>query len=228
MGKSNLEEERIEHPSYAIINIGRAQIGGGVKHLFDSPFGHHHIITLEISPAMVLRQLYGDTVMECGNAPHIRVAMSEIQFAQLVLNANMRGGTPCTVEQIAGKRLPEPPPAKMKKLWANNVKRNFKDVADAVTEVEKGMDELLAQDRITKGGLKKIRSVISTMAQDIRENLPWMQERFQEAMDKTVAVAKGEVAAHLAHSIEKAGLATLKNQPLPLGLDSEGPLEKPK
>ena len=226
MGKSNLGEERFEHPSYAVINIGRAQIGGGHKSLFDSPFKHYHIITLEITPAEVVRNLCSDYIMPLGRVPHIRVAMSEIQFAQLVLNANLHSGTPCTVEEIDGRRVPEPPAKNMKKLWAKDVKRGFKDIADAAEKAKNDVDALLKKDRITKGDVKAIHETLYTLSQDLKENMPWMQERFQEAMDKTVATAKGEIEAHLANKINQAGLTAIKGQPLPLDLDSEGPLKK--
>lgn len=227
MGKSNLDEERFEHPSYAVINIGRAQIGGGSKRLFDSPFQHHNIITLEISEATLVRKLHGDSIFKTSRVPYIRVAMSEIQFANLVLNANLHGGTPCTVDYIDGKKIPEPPASNMKKLWAKEVKRDFKDVAEAAEKVEKDLDALLAKDRVTKADLKALKDTVFTMAQDIRENLPWMQERFQEAMEKTVATAKGEIEAHLANTIKQAGLTALQGESAPLGLEM-GESSEPK
>lgn len=215
MGKSNLNEEKIEHPSFAVINISRVSIGGGHKRLFDSPFKHYHMITLSISPAMCIRKLHGDTIMPTAELPHISVAMSEVQFANLVLNANLHGGTPCTVEHIAGKRLPEPPAAKVKQLWANEVKQDFKDVAEAAEKAEKEVDALLAKDRVTKADLKALKDTIYGMAQDIRSNMPWMQERFEEAMEKTVAVAKGEIEAHVAHTIKQAGLTAINSGQVP-------------
>lgn len=228
MGKSNLEEERFEHPSYAVINIGRAQIGGGSKRLFDSPFQHYNIITLEISEAALVRKLHGDNIFKTGRVPYISVAMSEIQFANLVLNANLHGGTACTVEYIDGKKIPEPPAANMKKLWAKEVKKDFKDVAEAAEKVEKDLDALLAKDRVTKADLKALKDTVFTMAQDIRENLPWMQQRFQEAMDKTVAAARGEIEAHLENTIKKAGLTSLQAGRPPIGLEMEGSSEPEK
>lgn len=221
MGESNLNEKQIEHPSFAVINISRVQIGGGHKNLFDSPFKHYHAITLEISPAVLIRKLHGDMIMPTGGLPHISVAMSEVQFANLVLNANLHGGTPCTVEHIGGKRVPEPPKANLKKLWADEVKADFKDVADAVHKAEKGVDALLAKDRVTKADLKALQETIRVMAADVRSNLPWMQERFEETMEKTVAAAKGEIEAHLAHTIKQAGLSSLKGADVPR-LEIEG------
>lgn len=228
MGKSNLEEEQIEHPSFAVVNISRISIGGGAVRLFDSPFKHHHAIALEINPAMLLRKLHGDTIMANGTVSHIRILMSEIQFANLMLNTNLHSGTPCTVDQIAGKRLPEPPERNLKKLWAKEVKRNFKDVAEQVETVEKAAEALLEKDRVTKGEVKALKDKITALAQDIRENLPWMQERFEEAMEGTVAAARGEIEAHLVQTIKTAGLEALQGGSAALGLElSDDSKEKP-
>lgn len=227
MGKSNLNDERTEHPSFAVININRVQIGGGSLRLFDSPFKHYNAITLEISPAALIRNLHGDTIMPTGEVAHIRVMMSEIQFANLVLNANVHGGTPCTVDSIAGKQLPQPPKSDLKKLWASEVKRDFKDVAEAAEKAEKDVDALLAKDRVTKTDLKALKDVIFGMAQDIRENLPWMEEQFEKTMEKVVATAKGEIDAHVANTVKKVGLDTIKAQAPALGFDGD-PAEPPK
>ncbi len=228
MGKSNLEEEQVEHPSFAIVNISRIQIGNGSIRLFDSPFKHHHAIALEINPAMLLRKLHGDRIMSNGRVSHIRILMSEIQFANLMLNTNLHSGTPCTVEQIEGKRIPEPPERNIKKLWAKEVKRDFKDVADQVGTVEKEAEALLSKDRVTKAELKALRDKITALALDIRENLPWMQERFEEAMEGTVAAARGEIEAHVSNTIKAAGLEALKGGSATLGLElSDDSKEKP-
>ncbi len=210
MGKSNLKEEIHKHPSFGTITIGRSQIGGGGMPLFNSPFKHHHAVSLEISPAVLHRHLHNDTIHGEGRSPHIRVYMSENQFAQLVLNAHQASGTPCTITEIGGKHVAEPPESGFKKLWAKEVKRDFKDVAEAAGEAKKKVDALLKQTRITKGDVKEIQGILSTLAQDLRANLPWLQEQFQEAMERTVAVAKAEVEAHVSSIIQRKGLEALQ------------------
>ncbi len=216
MGKSQAERgETIKHPSFGIINISRVSIGGGHKRLFDSPFKHYHAITLEISPGQMSRNLHGDTIMPSGNVPYITVAMSEVQFSELILNAGRFGGTPCTIEYVNGERVPDPPKSDIKKLWADEVKAGFKDIADAADAAEKSVNDLLAKPRITKGDVESLKSIIYTLAQDLRSNLPWMQERFQEAMEKTIADAKGEINAHVSSVIQKSGLKALQGSMLP-------------
>lgn len=154
---------------------------------------------------------------------YIRICMSETQLAGLLLQANVHGGTPCTVDRIGTKEIPEPPVANLKKLWASEVKRDFKDVAEAVEKAEKDVDALLAKDRITKADVKALKDVIYGMAQDIRSNLPWMQERFEETMEKTVAVAKGEIEAHVSNTIKTAGLTALQAGKVPFMLETDAP-----
>lgn len=217
MGKSQAQHgETVTHPSFGVVNIGHASIGGGHKRLFDSPFKHYHVVTLEISPAQMTRNLHGDSIMPSGRVPFISIAMSEAQFSKMILNAGHASGTPCTVEYVNGERVEDPPPSNMKKLWANEVKAGFKDIADAADAAEKSVSELLAKDRITKGDVKALKDIIYTLAQDLRSNLPWMQERFQEAMEKTVVDAKGEINAHVTALIKETGLKALQGGALPV------------
>jgi hypothetical protein len=229
VGKSQAQHgETISHPSFGVININRASIGGGHKRLFDSPFKHYHVVTLEISPGQMTRNLHGDSIMPSGRVPYISIAMSEVQFSELILNAGRAAGTPCTIEYVNGERVEDPPPANIKKLWANEVKAGFKDIADAADAAEKSVNELLAKDRITKGDVKALKDIIYILAQDLRSNMPWMQERFQEAMEKTVADAKGEVNAHITAIIKQTGLKALQGGALPAleFSEEEGPEKK--
>jgi hypothetical protein len=206
------DANRTEHPSFGVITINRVEIGGRAKTLFDSPFQHHHVISIEISPACHIRNLHGDTIMPSGRLPHVKVSMSEVQFSQMMLNAGRFGGTPCTIDELEGKPVPPPPQAGMKQLWSGEIKKEFQELGANAERAENGVEALLGKDRVTKADLKAVRDLIRKMAQDIRENIPWMQERFQEAMEKTVASAKGEINAHLTSTIDKAGLSALKGK----------------
>lgn len=215
MGKSNLDKEDFEHPSFATISVSRSSVSGPGMKLFGSPFKHHHVVFVEISPASLSRKLHNDRIGSSGGVSHIRVAMSETQLASLLLQTNCHGGVPCTVESIGAKRLPEPPDSSLKKLWAKEVKKDFKDIADAARKAEEDIDAILAKDRITKADIKVLKDTIYGLSQDIRENMPWMQEQFQEAMDKTVAAAKGEIEAHVESVIRTTGLKSLGSDQLP-------------
>ena len=53
--------ERIKHPSYANLYIGRSQCSGQ-QALFGSSIKHHDIITLRISPAYMDRSVIGNEI----------------------------------------------------------------------------------------------------------------------------------------------------------------------
>lgn len=221
MGKSNLDQSRIEHPSFATIAINRVSIGGGGIHLFDSPFKHYRAVSLEIAPAYISRSLHEDRVFGSGKAAHIRVYLSEVQFSNMVFNAGMNCGTPCTVDALAGERIPQPPLENLKKTWEGEVRKDFQDVADAAKEAEKQVDALLAKDRVTKADIKTLKDVISGLAQDLRENLPWLEKQFEKTMEKVVTSAKGEIQAHLAQAIQNSGLESLKKGMPLIGFDGK-------
>ena len=69
--------ERINHPSFANLYIGRSQCSGK-KALFGSSIKHHDTITLKISPAYLKRNLNVDTYFADANS-YIEIEMSEAQ-----------------------------------------------------------------------------------------------------------------------------------------------------
>ena len=73
--------ERVKHPSFANLYIGRSQSSGKVA-LFGSSIKHHDIINLRISPAFMDRDLNYDRYY-AENLPYIEIAMSQSQFAKL-------------------------------------------------------------------------------------------------------------------------------------------------
>jgi hypothetical protein len=94
------------HPSFGLVSISRVS---GSRRLFESPFEHQHYITLSISRADRSRtDLHYNHIMPCGEI--VEVAMSEVQFAQMVTSLNMGVGTPCTISHLDGEMVKEPEP----------------------------------------------------------------------------------------------------------------------
>ena len=87
--------ERVKHPSFANLYIGRSQSSGKVA-LFGSSIKHHDIINLRISPAFMDRDLNYDRYY-AENLPYIEIAMSQSQFAQAITSLNMGAGVPVTL-----------------------------------------------------------------------------------------------------------------------------------
>lgn len=99
--------ERVKHPSFANLYIGRSQCSGK-QALFGSSIKHHDIINLRISPAFMDRDLNYDRYY-AENLPYIEIAMSQSQFAQAITSLNMGAGVPVTLTRLNGEYI-EPCP----------------------------------------------------------------------------------------------------------------------
>src|SRR5690606_19504838 len=93
------------HPSYGSIHLGR--VSGSAK-LFMSPFRHNGFISISISRAKRVRNLANDR-LHGELRKLVEVLMSEAQFAHFITSMFDGSGTPCTIHQVTGTTMPEPP-----------------------------------------------------------------------------------------------------------------------
>ncbi len=198
------EEER--DPCFGLVSISRVQ---GRRRLFDSPFEHQHFVTLSIKRAYRTRT---DLHMDYIGADEelIEVAMSEVQFASMVTSLNMGVGTPCTIAHFEGKILKEPAPDKTKKTFEKEGKEHWADLAKLSAELEK-LTELPAS-AVKAPQRERMNFLALKIHQGLTDSAEFFHEQFQKSMDKVVAVAQGEVQAHVMSVIQKAGMKALEGK----------------
>ncbi len=206
--------EKEEHPSFGVITISKTSAAPPGKKLFDSPFRHHHYVSIEISRASKQRtDLHSDYIGE--EESLIKIAMSEVQFANMITTPNLAVGTPCTIGRFGGKIVEDPPADAMRQTFTKEANKEFEDLAkDAESLVE-----LLDMSKPKAADRKKMRDLAGQMSRALTGNLEFFQERFHEVMEKTVSVAKAEIQAHAAYVVQKAGIQALKGGGTPLSLE---------
>lgn len=203
------------HPSFGLVSISR--VSGG-RRLFESPFEHQHFITLSISHADRSREdLHYNHIMPCGEI--VEIAMSEVQFAQMVTSLNMGVGTPCTIAHLEGEIIAEPGKDQTKEHFAHEAREHFTDLAGMAAELEKltnmSPKEVKAEHR------ERMRFLALKIHQSVTSSMDFFHEQFQKTMDKVVVAAKNEIQAHLANIVQKTGLAALGDAKK-LGLEFDG------
>lgn len=198
-------KERQQHPSYGLVSISR--FSTPCITLFDSPFVHRHGVTLSICRATKHRDLNRDVVH--GDAEIIRVAMSEIQFANLITSANVGCGASCTIERLNGERVEDPPKESMRETFKEDVKTAFKDLE----AVSKELDDLINKKDAKAEDRRKMRDLSGQINMALKSNLAYMQEQFEEQIEKAVAVAKAEIQAHAESVVKLAGLQAIAEKP---------------
>jgi len=188
------ERTRSEHPAFGVIAIHRVTSTPGI-HLFDSAFQHGQYISLKISRASVDRHLNNHWIHN--EAQLIEVNLSEAQFATMITSLNLGVGSPCTIDWFNGEDQGRCPPDDTKETFSMEVSESTTEIGDQASQVEAELDNLLEKQRMTKADKEGIRRKMAKLTQNIKHNLPFIQDQFAESMERTTEQAKAEVAAHM-------------------------------
>lgn len=200
------EPNRESHPSYGVINIHRVS---GLRTLFRSQLNHHNWIELTISEAEVIQDLKAyDHVM--GRKEIISISMSETQFAKMVSSMNLGCGTPCTITDREGKRIPDPPFQDRAAFVQNGHEKHLEQSEEALSDLAGHLEEMLeAKKRPTLAELRDIQRQIAGFMSMFRANSKYYRERFTEEMETIVEAAKTEIEAHVSRVVEKTGIEAM-------------------
>lgn len=196
-GGAPMNDTIIEHPAFANISAGRVN---GDTYLFGSDFKHHGHVRITINKAQLHRGLSRDW-------HHVRnelieVCLSEAQWATFVSTMNS-GGTPCTLNHIAGSMVPEiAPPKSRRDQFAG-------EFGATLAEARSHIDEAEALLKASGMSAKKIDAIVKALQaakSDLGSNLHFVAEQFDKHMEGTVEKAKIEVNAYTQQAVHRAGL----------------------
>lgn len=207
MRENILDKEAEKHESYGLLAISRTQ--GTPRSLFGSSIKHGDTIVLSISEAEVKRQYQKNWYHS--KKELIEVEMSASQFAEAITTLNCGVGTPVTLKMVAGKTIAEPPDVDFKEIVKAELKSEMGELAERINELSKDAKEILERKGkpITASEKEKLLKDIMHLSQEVRSNIPFAHECFQEAVDQTVVEAKAEVDACFSAVREKLGQAVL-------------------
>ena len=210
--------EKVKHPSFANLYIGRCQCSGRTA-LFGSSIKHHDIITLRISPAYMDRELNHDRYY-AESSPYIEIDMSQAQFAQAITSLNMGDGVPVTLRRINGEDIEPCPFVDKREQFSNEFREDMNEIARKLAETTKEVEELIQNKKtFSKADKEKILSTLNRVTMQISSNYPYMYSMFNEQMGKTVTEAKAEIESHIQARMEdmamKAGRNIQESESLP-------------
>lgn len=187
------------HESFGTISFSRIS-GSHNDPLFGSSITHNNMVMMEVHEAERRRHLHREWIHE--GRLLLRLMLSPSQFAEAMINLNVGGGTPATLEYVVGdgKQRREPPPNP-------RVREQFDaEVGETVRDVVKRIDDAIEAARRVgdKDRLKSIR-------QQLLANLPFLEEQFARQMDKTVTEAKAEVEAFITAREQYMGVEAIQS-----------------
>ena len=197
------------HPAYGIASFHR--VCGNAGNLFGSSVDCDHYVEMEISSGVEIESDSYHSYLPTGK-PHIRVAFSPAQFAELITSMNIGSGVPCTIKEIAGERIDRiPDEIHVNELdrQKDNFKQQMKELSENLHKAQNRIKELLSLPRLTKEQKDELRNVLYKGIQDIDSNIPFYMEMFDEATENIVQEAKAEIDATVHNCVLNAGIKAL-------------------
>ena len=222
MRKNHINQEPETHESFGLLSLSR--VTGTPRTLFGSTIKHGDTIMLRIYEGKVYRDFQKNRYHD--GKVLIEVEMSSSQFAEAITTLNVGCGVPVTLRNVGGVDRAEPPSVDFKERAKNELKAEMGELAERIEELSKDAKEILGRKGSTiKADEKdKLLKDLMFVAQEVRGNIPFAHECFQEAVEETVVQAKAEVDACMTAMREKLGQAVLDGKiEIPL---LEKPLDK--
>ena len=202
--KQAKDTQEFRHPSFGMIGFNRYTTRS--QRLFGSAVKSDTGISLTVSRAFRRHHLHYDSYFNDSH-PLIEVHMTESQFASLITSFGMGGGVPCTLGSFDGKIIK---PSETERSEAELIHEEITDrIEDFHGRLQGAKDRLsasLAGAKLSQKDRKTIDFAIEVLLADLANNLPFLMEQFQDAVEKTVAQAKTEIVSFTEQAARKAGL----------------------
>lgn len=200
-------EKAEEHESFGLVGLARWSCGPEGTNLFGSSVRHNHVMSLTIRRARKYRELSrnwysGDA------APLIEVQMSAEQFAELITTPNVGDGVPCTIAWTEGRQMASCPEISQRQIFQEELEGDLAEALRDVNEIVEEVAQLRAQKKIPAGLAKRIE----LLGMHLNKNLPFINEQFTRAMDKTTVEAKAEVEGFVEHKLRSLGIEALDSE----------------
>jgi hypothetical protein len=142
----------------------------------------------------------------------IEVDLSPTQFADLLTSMNVGDGVPCTIRHVACQRMAECPAVDQREVIEQEFKATTRRASDKASKLVGEVEDLMARSKMTKAEKERMRELLGFVHREVRDCLPFIQSQFNEAMEKTVTEAKGEVEAFISHKVASLGIEALRRQ----------------
>jgi hypothetical protein len=204
-----MSKEYEKHDSWGMVGIYHQHHGG--RELFGSDVINHNTICLKIKTAQCSRELGRDWIM--GDKTLVEISLSANQFADLLTNANMGDGVPCTIEYTIGKGMIEYKPQRPKLEIIEEereelAEKTVSDLESSITMVK----ELIDKKKLSKSAgeelLSKISGAYSSLVGGSKE---FFKKQAKQEINDMVVEAKRQVQSYVDNKIYSTGLKMLKD-----------------
>lgn len=198
-----------QHPSYGVAQISRLSCSGK-RRLFGSALDiHHTVMVLRVQTGRLMREdgkpdaVYADSSI-------VEVWLSAAQFAELLTSSQLGDGVPCTIMRRGAMEVEEPPAIGSE---GDHVREHLRSELAAVDKhVTKTAAEIMDMlpSTVKPKDRRKIEVALEQMGRHIVDHVPHALRSFQEATERTVVAAKGEIDAFVAHVAQATGIQAIR------------------
>lgn len=197
------------HESWGMVGIYHQHHGG--RQLFGSDVTNHNTICLKIKTALSKRELGVDWIM--GDKTLVEITLSANQFADLLTNANIGDGVPCTIEYVIGKGMIEYKPQEPK---LKIIEEEHNALAEkAVSKINSSIDmvkELVEKKKISKTAADEILSNMDGALSYLSGGgKAFYQKQAKKEVENMIVEAKRQVQSYVDNKIYSTGLQMLKD-----------------
>ena len=197
------------HDSWGMVGIYHQHHGG--RQLFGSDVTNHNTICLKIKTAQCARELGADWIM--GDKTLIEITLSANQFADLLTNANMGDGVPCTIEYVVGKGMIDYKPQKPKFEIIEEerdalAEKAVSDIHSSIAMVK----ELIEKKKISKTvGEELLRNMNGALQSLVGGGKDFYKRQAKREVENMVVEAKRQVQNYVDNKVYSTGLQMLKD-----------------
>ena len=205
-----MNESKKEHPSYGMISVSKFTMRD--KTFFGSSIKHNGGISISIKNATIRRHLHTDWFSPEDTI--IDVEMSYNQFAEMITAGMNTSGTPCTIQYTKDLGLIKPDVFTPKrKEFENEFKEDMVQLAKSLDKLVEDSKAILTNKSkpLNSAERELILNQITKLRQEISSNIPFVVSSFNEAIDKTVTEAKGEIEGFYEAKIRSLGIKSLQD-----------------
>jgi len=206
-----------EHESFGLLSFSRVQ-SNVAKHLFGSSIKHQNTIRMKINRAEENRGL--NRYWFYPKEQIVEIEMSYSQFTEAITSMNT-SGVPCTILYVDRQKMEDPPGQSQRELF----EKEFEEKVHGVTNLLEDLKRMSSNILDKPGGLKaaekeSIKGLINKIVMEVRQNLPFIQNSYNKALDKTTMEAKSEIESFINHQVHTLGLEAFKKQFIQIETDS--------
>lgn len=201
----------MHHPSFGLLGFSRVSSSNGIN-LFGSPHRHNHYITLTLHAACVDLNSNTSSRFYHPDKELFEVAMSAAQFGELVSSFNMGSGVPVTIEHVQGERCGACPENNRRKEVMDAFEKKVDDITERADQLSQDIEEKLLSGKLLMEDRKQLAADLRTLIAQVRHNVPYVQQLFNESVDETVQSAKAELHEYFERNVAKFGLEQLQEK----------------